>query len=70
MLSNATDISRRYLNELFARKNIPRERNADGLLSAQKYLQAKIDQYYEIKSISIIKSQEIIVFEDITSIFS
>jgi hypothetical protein len=42
MLSDATDISRKYLNEIFTRKNMPKERNTDILLFAQKELQTKI----------------------------
>jgi hypothetical protein len=70
ILSNATDVSKRYLNGLFTRKIIPKQKDTDVLLYAENELREKIEQYYEMKTISLLKAQENIVIDDISCLLT
>lgn len=49
IINNATDVSRKYLNDLFMRKTLPSLKNTDTLIYAQNQLQQKIKQYSMLK---------------------
>lgn len=48
---------------------MPQQTSTDTLLYSWKELEGRIEQYLEIKTISLLKVQEILLFEEATHIF-
>lgn len=68
-LRNAADLSRKYLNSFFTRKNLPHE-NMKELIASYTSLTQKIQQYREVKQIALIKIKEFVSFEETMNLFA